>query len=270
MTIRNVTVGIDGSPGSEGLLRWADDLAGRAGGRLRVVTTWHLPYFAASADAIAVAPPVAEIEEQTNEALRNLVDAAPRSSHVDVVVGQGSATRILIDLSSNDDLLVVGRRGAGRFRGLGSTSRHCAIHGCCPVAVVPADAAALGESPRLAVAVDGSRASAGALAWALNNFAGSEVTAMNSEGRHGAAAKHVLASTVAAAHEIAQLDWPVATLALSGDPRTTILEAAREHDLLVVGDRGHGVPGLLLGSFATYAVGHAPSPLPVIVARSAR
>jgi nucleotide-binding universal stress UspA family protein len=265
MTIHNVTVGIDGSPDSEALLRWADDVSGRAGGSLRAVTTWHLPYMAGSPDAISVAPPIVEIESQMQQVLSNLVQAVPRRSRVEAVVAQGGAAQVLIDISEDDDLLVVGRRGGGGLRALGSTSRHCAIHAACPVAVVPAGAPLLGETPRLAVAVDGSPSSAAALAWAADNFPASEVTVMNSEARGDPPAADVLAATM----EAAALDTGVSTVALSGDPRSTVLDKAADADVLVVGDRGHGgVMGLILGSFATYAIGHAPGPLSVIVVRS--
>ena len=271
MTIRNVTVGLDGTPSSEGLLRWADDLTARAGGRLQAVTAWHLPYLPASADVVAVAPPVVEIEEDTQEALGRVIGAVPRQSRIDPIVAQGGAARVLIDVSSDDDLLVVGRRGLGSLRALGSTSRHCAIHAGCPVAVVPDGAEVLSETPRVIAAVDGSPTAAEALAWVLVNFPGSDVAAVNSQGRHDPPAAKVLGSTIAAALESAQVEWPVEPIELSGDPRATVLEVASGRELLVVGDRGHGgVAGLLLGSFATYAVGHAPPPLPVVVVRSTR
>jgi nucleotide-binding universal stress UspA family protein len=265
MTIHDVTVGIGGSPDSEALLRWADDISGRAGGSLRAVTAWHLPYMAGSGDAIGVAPPIVEVESQMQQDLANLVQAAARRSRVEAVVAQGGSGQVLIDISRDDDLLVVGRRGVGGLRALGSTSRHCAIHAGCPVAVVPTGTPLLGESPRLAVAVDGSPSSAAVLAWAAGNFPGSEVTVVNSEARGDPPAADVLAATV----EASGVDNTVSTVALSGDPRSTVLDVAADADALIVGDRGHGgVIGLILGSFATYAVGHAPAPLPVIVVRS--
>lgn len=269
MTISNVTVGLDGSPASEGLLRWADELTARSAGRLQAVTAWHLPYLTASADLVAVTPPVLEIEEQTRKSLSGVIEAAPRNSQIEPIVSQGGPARVLMDASATDDLLIVGRRGTGSLRALGSTSRHCAIHASCPVAVVPTGAAPLGETPDVAVAVDGSHTAALALAWVLTNFPGAAVAAFNSQGRHDVAASKVLGSTIAAAYEIAQVEAPVEPIALEGDPRASVLEAAKQRELLVVGDRGHGgVAGLLLGSFATYAVGHAPPPLPVVVVRS--
>jgi nucleotide-binding universal stress UspA family protein len=51
---------------------------------------------------------------------------------------EGSAASILVDLSRSADLLVVGSRGLGGFRGLllGSVSQQCVLHAHCPVTVV--------------------------------------------------------------------------------------------------------------------------------------
>jgi nucleotide-binding universal stress UspA family protein len=269
MTIRNVTVGIDGSPSSCALLKWADDLAARSGGRIHAVTSWHLPYLPASTDVVTMAPPMVEIEAETAKSLNQVIAAAPRRSRIEPSVVQGGAATALIDASAGDDLLVVGRRGVGSLRALGSTSRHCAIHASCPVAVVPEGAQNLGEVPAVVVAVDGSTRAIEALAWVFENLPGSAITAVNSEGKHDPPAEEVLNSTVAAAQKLADTDWPVSVVAVSGDPRSSVLEVAADSDLLVVGDRGHGgVAGLLVGSFAADVVGHAPPPLPVLVARS--
>ena len=55
-------------------------------------------------------------------------------------VVNGHAARVLIDLSKDAELLVVGSRGLGEFTGtlLGSVSRHCTTHAHCSVVVVRA------------------------------------------------------------------------------------------------------------------------------------
>jgi nucleotide-binding universal stress UspA family protein len=51
---------------------------------------------------------------------------------------QGQAAGVLLHASRDADLLVVGSRGLGGFRGLllGSVSRQCVDHASCPVVVV--------------------------------------------------------------------------------------------------------------------------------------
>jgi nucleotide-binding universal stress UspA family protein len=57
---------------------------------------------------------------------------------VEAKVAEGNAAKVLIDLSSSDDLLVVGCRGHGGFAGLllGSVSQQVMAHAPCNVVVV--------------------------------------------------------------------------------------------------------------------------------------
>jgi len=60
-------------------------------------------------------------------------------------------------------------------------------------------------------------------------------------------------------------DVPVTTTVVQSRPAIVLTSAARGAELLVVGSHGHGeLPGLHLGSVATYCVHHAPCPVVVI------
>ena len=54
---------------------------------------------------------------------------------------EGNAATEVVDKSKGADMLVVGSRGLGGFRGLllGSVSQQCAPHAHCPVVIVPAE-----------------------------------------------------------------------------------------------------------------------------------
>jgi nucleotide-binding universal stress UspA family protein len=55
------------------------------------------------------------------------------------VVREGSASHVLLEEAADADLLVVGSRGLGGFRGLllGSVGQQCAHHAPCPLVIVP-------------------------------------------------------------------------------------------------------------------------------------
>jgi nucleotide-binding universal stress UspA family protein len=58
---------------------------------------------------------------------------------VERVVREGQPAEVLVEAAEDADLLVVGSRGLGGFRGLllGSVGQQCAHHARCPVVIVP-------------------------------------------------------------------------------------------------------------------------------------
>ena len=71
----------------------------------------------------------------------SLQDAGASESGITVtpILREGHPVDILVAESGRADLLVVGSRGLGGFKGLllGSVSQQCAQHSRCPVVVVP-------------------------------------------------------------------------------------------------------------------------------------
>jgi nucleotide-binding universal stress UspA family protein len=85
---------------------------------------------------------LSELEPQARRELeRALADAGEPAAGVEVepVVREGAPARVLLEEADKADLLVVGSRGLGGFRGLllGSVSQQCSHHAPCPVVIVP-------------------------------------------------------------------------------------------------------------------------------------
>ena len=138
MSAGGVVVGVDGSEGSARALRWAFEEARRRGARLQAVFAWsYLDQPEGRFDA-------AYGEDDAGRQLDEALDAvAGDFDDVDVerVVVCDLAARALLDASRDADLLVVGSRGVGGFKGLllGSVGQQVVQHAPCPVVVVPGD-----------------------------------------------------------------------------------------------------------------------------------
>ncbi|KQW47977.1 universal stress protein UspA [Nocardioides sp. Root1257] len=140
---RTVIVGHDGSPTAGLALAWALDYAARCGARVRVIRSWSLSTAPRPASMTrGYVPPLEDFEEAVLQALRADVDATVAEQAADVEVAceavRAAAANALIEASREADLVVVGARGLGGFKGLalGSVSEQCVRHAGCPVVVV--------------------------------------------------------------------------------------------------------------------------------------
>jgi nucleotide-binding universal stress UspA family protein len=139
---KRIVVGVDGSPASRAVLEWAGDEAVRHGSELVVLTAWLPvpPPLAGTSSTLpthGVTDASETAKEQLMAAIRDVLGEDPPVL-VQPQVKEGSAAKLLIDLSEDADLLVVGARGHGAFAGmlLGSVSHHVAAHAKCTVVVV--------------------------------------------------------------------------------------------------------------------------------------
>jgi nucleotide-binding universal stress UspA family protein len=141
---RDMVVGVDGSPHSLKALEWAFEQASYSGMALHVLHSWEIPPTWSMVEVPSYEPEVL-IRDYGNAELRETSEAMAgfREQYPDVNVRQevmkGSPVKSLVKASENAELLVVGSRGLGGFRGLllGSVS-HAVVHkAACPVAVVP-------------------------------------------------------------------------------------------------------------------------------------
>jgi nucleotide-binding universal stress UspA family protein len=108
-----------------------------------VVGVWHAPVAAHGGAFVPPAPAhVGELEPQMRLALERALEEADGSAgdvEVETVVREGAPAATLLEEAQDAELLVVGSRGLGGFRGLllGSVGQQCAHHAPCPVVIVP-------------------------------------------------------------------------------------------------------------------------------------
>ena len=281
--IQRIVVGVDGSLGSTRALDWAAAEADRCRARLTVVGAWEFGGFAGAL-------------VNTGDARSAVDGAVARTTQrhpgvtVEPKVSEEPAAYALIEASADADLLVVGSRGFGGFRGLllGSVGEHCLTHAPCSVAIVrPADAstppgpgAAEGPANRIVVGVDGSAGADLALDWAVGEArrTGGGIDIVASSVLTGTsdyivtvdvsvpdAARQVVDDAVARA--TGEAPGVVVRAETRADPpAVALVDASREAGLLVLGSRGLGAfRGLLLGSVSHYVAMHAHCP--IVVAR---
>lgn len=287
-----IVVGIDGSEGSRTALAWACAEARRdPDARVVAVAAWLSSVPASSPWFVGYDLPL-DLTEMTEADLEAAI-AAVVGERDDVEIERrvvcGSAAGVLIAEGGAADMLVVGSRGLGGFKGLllGSVSHQVVTHAPCPTVIVPrreehdARPAALSS---IVVGVDGSPNSIAALQWAARRARGSAATVRAvyvwrfppiamAPAPLGVAVPPPELIAEGAAEELAGFlaaaglpsDVHVVPTIREGSPAQVLLDEARHADLLVVGARGHeGFVGLLLGSVATAIAHHAPCPVAVI------
>ena len=283
--VERIVVGVDGSLGSTRALDWAAAEAERCRAVLAVVGAWEFGGFTgAMVDT-------GDARSAVDAALDRLAEGHPGVS-VERKVSHDPAAYTLIEAAAEADLLVVGSRGFGGFRGLllGSVGQHCLTHAPCSVAIVrPAEASTTngpqvvdGRAGRIVVGVDGSEGANLALDWALGE-------ARRTGGEIDIVASSVLASTSGYVVTV-DVGVPDAATQVVGDalarvagvapgivvrgatrgdpPAVALVDASREAGLLVLGSRGLGAfRGLLLGSVSHHLASHAHCPVVVVRAR---
>jgi nucleotide-binding universal stress UspA family protein len=288
-----IVVGVDGSEHAAAALRWAAREAELRDAVLVAALVWDL-FNQLHVDGSRQFDPDYD-ERHADAALERAIETALG------VDGAGRVTRRsvcdtpahgLLTISRDADLLVVGARGLGGFRGLllGSVSHQCLHHAEVPIAVVrlPEQHAAGTGPERIVVGIDGSDSSVRALDWALaegrrRDAVVDVVHAWQASWTYGPLAnvfpydlddadrpaRDLLATTLDAA--LARAD-PVTTeqTLLAGGAAAALLEMAQSADLVVVGRRGRGgFARLLLGSVSDHLAQYAPCPVVVIPSSSA-
>jgi len=287
---RPVVVGVDGSAGSRRAVSWAADTARRVGSPLLLVHAWVWPLYHVDLGPVPGAPAGSGLQAQADQILADAVGAVRATETAGgggLVVATrlvtGAAAPMLVGLSHDARMLVVGSRGLGGFTGLllGSVGSAITAHAACPVAVVRGEETIGGP---VVVGVDGSPASLVALAAAWDEAVARDATlrVVHAWGLPGLgslprqAYADLVRSAIHDAHHL--LDRaedqvragraPVKRERHLGDRGAAkeLVDASQGAQLVVVGTHGDGaLRGLLLGSTTQAVLHHAHCP--VLVAR---
>ena len=134
-----IVVGIDSSPDAERALAWALEEARLRGAELELVHAYPSRELTAL-PMIVTLPDDAELRAAAASVLEDALKAVGGAGDVEVILTTraGGAAGVLTQAAEAAELLVIGARGLGGFRGLllGSVSQQTVPHSPCPVVVV--------------------------------------------------------------------------------------------------------------------------------------
>lgn len=283
--MNGIVVGTDGSEGACVALRWAVEEGRLRGLPVTVVLAWdylaqpkldpNAPFDPSYDDARAAEFLDGHLAQVFGDA------AADLGRHV----VNDKAAPALLEAAEGADLLVVGARGLGGFKGLllGSVSRACIEHATCPIAVIharTADAPVV-DPPRVVVGTDGSADAMVAMRWAADEARarGAVLQVLHSwqlpliggylDGapQFDAAqlegyATRTLESAIA---ELGADDLPVESVLVTGGAAGALIDASEGASVVVVGRRGLSrLAGFLLGSTSSRVAQHANAPVVLV------
>jgi nucleotide-binding universal stress UspA family protein len=133
-----IVVGVDASEHATRAVRWAVEEARLRGAELEVVHAVHQPDIAAM-PAVLPMPTHEQLVDAGNQLVDELLaDVDTEGVAVSRDVRSGGAAGVLCARAEDADLVVVGARGLGGFRGLllGSVTQQVVAHSPKPVVVV--------------------------------------------------------------------------------------------------------------------------------------
>ena len=273
-TVYGIVAGYDGSPGAAQALRWAAREARARDTALTVCLAWTPDHVELPTDT-----DLCDLAREHGQEI--LTRGLPYAwsvlgpGRVRADLAGGPAARVLCERSRDAEMVVVGSRGHSELPGLrlGSVSWQVAGHASGRVVVVRGPWRPANQSPGPVVAgVDGSPAGRAAIAFAFEEAAlrGVPLLAVcaltDAPGRLGEIRRiredfEHLMTDEAKAHPAVSVWHRV----LPGTPRSALLAAAAEAQLLVVGARGRGgLDEMSLGSIAHAVLQYAPCPVAVV------
>ncbi len=277
-----VLVAVDGSEASERSMLWAARDAARRGTSLTIVHCYYWPSSGLGAmDAIGfLMDGLAKDSTDILSAAEASVTSAMPDLKVTVESHLGAPVATLVDMSGRFDVVVVGSRGLGGFKGmlLGSVSTGVVANALSSVVVVRGEFDENDTVAPVVVGVDASPSGQAALAEA---FAAAErcrcalvavhawqapsarVTPEQAEEWQKSAAAELESHIAPLAERHPTVT--VETVTYQDRPTAALLARAQTARLVVVGTRGRSeFTGMLLGSTSRALVQHAPCPVMVV------
>ena len=135
-----IVVGVDGSSGAQAALRFAIEEARLRKSSLTAVFA-SFTRFVADVPSSLLPELLADFRADAEKLLEEALAGAGDTTGVEIerAVVDAPPGSALIEAAEGADLLVLGSRGRGGFKGLllGSVSQQCAHHAPCPVVIVP-------------------------------------------------------------------------------------------------------------------------------------
>lgn len=293
MTAENiVVVAVDGSEASQNAVRWAANTANKRGVPLRLAASYTMPQFLYAEGMVPPQELFDELQSETMdmiEAARVVVHEVAPDIKIGYVIAEGSPIDMLLDMSSDVTMIVMGSRGLGGLSGMvmGSVSAAVVSHADCPVVVVRSDnhVTETNKYGPVVVGVDGSDVSQRATEFAFEEAQarGAKLVAI-----HTWMDMQVQASLAGLA--AAQQEWEIiekeqttllkdrlqpllerfpdveVEMVITRDrPVRALEDCAHNAQLLVVGSHGRGgFRGMLLGSTSRALLQSAPCPMVVV------
>lgn len=269
-----IVVGYDGSPGSDDALRWAAREAWARRSPLTLCLAWP-PAELAELNSGPIQDRARQRGEQILARGMRLAGAVPDLIEVRTVMAEGRAARVLCERSGTAEMVVMGFSGRDALAGslLGPVPWQVACLGQGRIVVVRGQWRPVNQGPGPIVAgVDGSPPSHEALDFAFEEAKLRDVPVIalcalaDEPGRLGGR-RHMETgfSQLMTFYEKEHPEVTVLRQVAFGSPRSALLGAAADAQLLVLGVRGlGGVKGMSVGSVATALLHHAPCPVAVI------
>ncbi|MGP9725559.1 universal stress protein [Corynebacterium sp. AOP40-9SA-29] len=287
-----IVVAVDGSDAGAAAVAWAANAAAKRNAPLKLVTAYTMPQFMYADGMIPPQELYDQLEEEAMEKIndaREIVKGFDENIEVSYYIGEATPIDLLLQLSEEADIVVMGSRGLGGLSGLvlGSVSSAVVSHASCPVVVVRKDNDVTVENKYgpVVVGVDGSDISRKALDYA---FREADARGATLRAVHSWADAQVQTSLVGLAAVQSQLDamsaqerkilqdelasmrekYPEVTVeeVVERDrPIQVLKDNADDAQLLVLGSHGRGgFRGMLLGSTSRALLQYAPCPMMVV------